>query len=52
MLSIVLYNIQSYYFCIQNKYQSEFLELNAIETFEEMMSELRKKFVEEIPTLK
>lgn len=33
ILSLVLYNIQTFYFIVQNKYQQDFVQLNAIETF-------------------
>ena len=46
ILSISLYNIQSFYFTIQNKYENDFHALNAKETFEELMSDIRKKFTD------
>jgi len=30
ILSLILYNIQSFYFVVQNKYQSDFVQLGAI----------------------
>ena len=30
LLSLILYNIQSFYFVVQNKYEQDFVELNAI----------------------
>jgi len=33
ILSLILYNIQTFYFTVQNKYESDFRDLNAIEMF-------------------
>lgn len=30
ILSLVLYNIQSFYFIVQNKYQPDFVQLNCV----------------------
>jgi len=45
VLSIVLFNIQSFYFVVQNKYQSDFVQLGAIEVFDQLMGNIRKKFL-------
>ena len=49
MLTLNLYNINSFYFTIQNKYREDFLELQASTQLDEAMYLIRKKFLEEIP---
>jgi hypothetical protein len=43
-MTLVLYNASYFYFLIQNKYSSDFLELNASTQFEHVMYEIRKRF--------
>ena len=51
VLTVVLYNVNAFYFLIQNKYSNDFLELNAATEFEMIMHEIRKRFTEEMPGL-
>jgi hypothetical protein len=47
--TVALYNAESLIVLAQNKYQEEFLQLQASETFDQAMYCLRKAFLEHLP---
>lgn len=51
VVTLVLYNVNAFYFLIQNKYFSDFSQLNASTEFEQIMYDIRKRFTEEMGTL-